>query len=391
MYYYVAKELSLYETVKLNSITQRYKSMTSSINIFDKVNKKWKKFSEGTLLKAIKLDDVDYLMKKSSCHQLICCHFNAKNRFELAIEFKVVDNFSELVSKENTQDNSSNSKKKSYYLPVDSVENPDLDVIPIETCPSRHLKLNSLQTIRNFSKLNLNENLINLKLFSPSSFSNNAKKVKNMLDDFDSDLKSSIFELSVFNENSDILCGYNLKENRLFFAPLAKCSKAETDSVKFTPITELNTETLKSFAAKLNEFNQTADEKIRSFDSELIQVERFKRLQSSSEAKKMPNLTTKKKKIIHFSDLANLGKSISSDTLKTDGDNEQVKKKREHFKHNKYYSFKLKSKDDEPCDPSIRITREDIDALKDFSAKQQPINVRKPTTSIRRSKSIDFI
>ncbi len=359
MYYYVAKELSLYETVKLNSVTQRYKSMTSSINIFDKVNKKWKKFEEGTLLKAIKLDDVDYFLKKSSCHQLICCRFNAKNRFELAIEFKVVENFNELISKESVLDNSSNMKKKSYYLPVDSVENPDIDVIPIETCINKHLKLNSLQMIRNFSKLNLNENLINLKLFCQNAFSNNTKKVKSVSGDIDSELRSSIFELCEFNENADIVCGYNVKENRLFFAPL-KC-KTESNSVKFTKINDMKSKLLENFVTKLDEFKVAANLKISNFEIELNKVETFN-LNSCTESNKTRSLSVKKKKIIHFSDLAMLGKSFSSDTLEIDAE-KQAKKKRECFKRNKYYSFKTSSKE-EPCDPSIQITRQDIDTLK---------------------------
>ena len=358
--------------------------MTSSINIFDKVNKKWKKFEEGTLLKAIKLDDVDYFMKKSACHQLLCCRFNTKNRFELAIEFKVVENFNELISKESVLDNSSSIKKKSFYLPVDSVENPDIDVIPIETCISKHLKLNSLQMIRNFSKLNLNENLINLKLFCQNAFPNNSKKVKSLQEDIDSELKSSIFELSEFNEHADIVCGYNVKDNRLFFAPL-KC-KAESDSVKFTKINDMKSKVLENFLSKLQEFELAANLKIANFENELNKVETFN--SSSSTENKIRSLSIKKKKIIHFADLAMLGKSFSSDTLEMDAE-KQAKKKRECFKRNKYYSFKTSSKE-EPCDPSIQITRQDIDNLKDFSLKQPPTNVRKPSL-IKRSKSIDIL
>lgn len=324
----------LYETVKFNSFTQRYKSLTSSINIFDKVNKKWQKFSEGTILKATKLDDVDYLMKKNSCYQLICCRFDAKTRFELAIEFKLID-YNELTI------NQTESKKKSYYLPVDTVDNLEIDVIPIEANISKHLKLNSLQLIRNFSKLNLKENLINLKLFRSNH-----------------ELKSSIFELNHYSDNCEIIAGYFLKDNRSFFTPIKSKSSQNIKVCKIDDI-EINNEIFKSFLFKLTDLKQKLDQQIEQFDTQLTKIETF------NAPEEIQNQKVKKiNKIIHFSDLANLGKSFSTDTLQLG----PRQKRLLIFKRNKFYSYKETSK----------------------MNKSKPNKIAKtPINSLKRSKSVD--
>lgn len=401
MYYYVAKELLLYETVKLNSVTQRYKSLTSSINIFDKVNKKWTKFEEGTILKAIKLDDVDYLKKKNSCYQLICCQFDAKNRFELAIEFKVVDNFNELIAKDSSNIIDTNSKKKSFYLPVDTVDNSDIDIIPIETCIKKHFKLNSLQMIRNFSKLNLNENLIFLKLFSQNIFfNNNNTKTKN--ENENNEVKAaSIFHLCEFKESCDIICGYLLKEKKFFFTPI-KCKLMNNKSIKITKIDDIDTnnELFTNFYNKLNEFKLNADHKIKQFDLELNKLETFHHTDENDVQfnlkKKQPSI--KKAKIIHFSDLANIGRSFSSDTLNlksndlnntnnnNNNNNNSIKNQNNsnnkqqqqiRFKRNRYYSFKTKEK-------SKPTNTQQDDQIK-------PPIIESEMHNLKRSKSVDIL
>ncbi len=399
MYYYVAKELLLYETVKLNSVTQRYKSLTSSINIFDKVNKKWTKFEEGTILKAIKLDDVDYLKKKNSCYQLICCQFDAKNRFELAIEFKVVDNFNELIAKDSSNIIDTNSKKKSFYLPVDTVDNSDIDIIPIETCINKHFKLNSLQMIRNFSKLNLNENLIYLKLFSQNIFFNNNNNTKTKNENENNEVKAaSIFQLCEFKESCDIICGYLLKEKKFFFAPI-KCKLMNSKSIKITKIDDIDTnnELFTNFYNKLNEFKLNADQKIKQFDLELNKLETFHHTDENDVQfnlkKKKPSI--KKAKIIHFSDLANIGRSFSSDTLNlksndlnnannNNNNNNSIKnqnnsnnKQQIRFKRNRYYSFKTKEK-------SKPTNTQQDDEIK-------PPIIESEMHNLRRSKSVDIL
>ncbi len=400
MYYYVAKELLLYETVKLNSVTQRYKSLTSSINIFDKVNKKWTKFEEGTILKAIKLDDVDYLKKKNSCYQLICCQFDAKNRFELAIEFKVVDNFNELIAKDSSNIIDTNSKKKSFYLPVDTVDNSDIDIIPIETCINKHFKLNSLQMIRNFSKLNLNENLIYLKLFSQNIFfNNNNNNTKTKNENENNEVKAaSIFQLCEFKESCDIICGYLLKEKKFFFAPI-KCKLMNSKSIKITKIDDIDTnnELFTNFYNKLNEFKLNADQKIKQFDLELNKLETFHHTDENDVQfnlkKKKPSI--KKAKIIHFSDLANIGRSFSSDTLNlksndlnnannNNNNNNSIKnqnnsnnKQQIRFKRNRYYSFKTKEK-------SKPTNTQQDDEIK-------PPIIESEMHNLRRSKSVDIL
>jgi hypothetical protein len=400
MYYYVAKELLLYETVKLNSVTQRYKSLTSSINIFDKVNKKWTKFEEGTILKAIKLDDVDYLKKKNSCYQLICCQFDAKNRFELAIEFKVVDNFNELIAKDSSNIIDTNSKKKSFYLPVDTVDNSDIDIIPIETCINKHFKLNSLQMIRNFSKLNLNENLIYLKLFCQNIFfNNNNNNTKTKNENENNEVKAaSIFQLCEFKESCDIICGYLLKEKKFFFAPI-KCKLMNSKSIKITKIDDIDTnnELFTNFYNKLNEFKLNADQKIKQFDLELNKLETFHHTDENDVQfnlkKKKPSI--KKAKIIHFSDLANIGRSFSSDTLNlksndlnnannNNNNNNSIKnqnnsnnKQQIRFKRNRYYSFKTKEK-------SKPTNTQQDDEIK-------PPIIESEMHNLRRSKSVDIL
>lgn len=309
--------------MKFNSVTQHYKSLTSSINIFEKVNKKWSKFERGAILKAIKVDDVDYLLKKSSCYQLICCRFDPKTKFELAIEFKLVDNLNDL--------DATNFKKKSFYLPVDTLDNPDIDLIPIELNSHKHLNVNSLQLIRNFSKLNLNENLIDLKLF-------NAR--------LDTELEKSILELNDFNENCDLVIGYNLTRKELFVTP----ARLKSSTIQIKLLTQADK--IREFKqTKLTQFESDADKYLLDFNSRLHRLELF---EFNLDLKKLLTLKKRKRKIIHFSDLASLGKSFSSDTLSDAAAHAasattatsascSAPKQRNQFKPNKYYSFKIRN------------------------------------------------
>jgi hypothetical protein len=248
---------------------------------------------------------------------LICCRFDAKTKFELAIEFKVVDNLNNLET---------NSKNKSFYLPVDTLDNPDIDLIPIELNSNKNLNVNSLQLIRNFSKLNLNENLINLKVFNSRVNDNN-------------ELTKSIFELNDFNQNYDLILGYNLTKKELFLTPV----KLNSKTLK-TNLLEQQSDIVREFKLKKqNEFKMESEKYLANFNQQMHKLELF---EFNLDLKKLFTLKKKKKKIIHFSDLASLGKSFSSDTLMdtvVTSHQRSVTSSKNQFKPHKYYSFKIRN------------------------------------------------
>jgi len=232
------------------------------------------------------------------------------------------------------------------------------------------------------------------------------------------EVKTSIFQLCEFKESCDILCGYLLKEKKFFFTPI-KC-KLMNKSIRLTKIDDIDTnnELFTNFYNKLNEFKLNADQKIKQFDLELNKLETFHHQNNDNHhddeddvdqiqfnlKKKKPSI--KKTKISHFSDLANIGRSFSSDTLNlksndlnninnannannnnnnnnndnnnnNSNNNNNNIKQQVRFKRNRYYSFKPKDKN-KPTTANEAI-------------KPSIIENKSETHNLKRSKSVDIL
>ena len=149
------------------------------------LHRKWTKFKQGTICKALRVVMVDYdegfdQTENSywSCFKnILCCNSYATKKSDLAIEFKIIEDFDELVrvcaepDSEMTMSHTKRLSKKSFFLPVnESKLNNDIDLIPISQM-AKNLSLNNLQTINNliFNNMLIN-NSLELKLFDENPF-----------------------------------------------------------------------------------------------------------------------------------------------------------------------------------------------------------------------------
>lgn len=164
--YYVAKELNVYEICNEKTSSLIYKYL-NSFNLLQKdekqtqqYNRKWTKFPVGTICKVIRVFDMDCFSDTNfyvqMCQAFFCC-YKSKNKSEMVIEFRIVENFDEIMKPEESLNDTSTKKydgklsEKSYYIPVD-VDNPNksIDLIPIAPVnnnvivKNRYLQLNFL-------------------------------------------------------------------------------------------------------------------------------------------------------------------------------------------------------------------------------------------------------
>jgi len=153
-FYYVAAELNVFEITSektsskifnyLNSLNKKNKNEHKT----SQFNRKWTKLPIGTIVKAVRVSEYDCFndtnIYVSLCQAAFCCRDNER-KSEMVIEFKVIENFNELLKSETSEKESFSfseafaentkdikPKNKSFYVPVD-VDNPNksINLIPI--------------------------------------------------------------------------------------------------------------------------------------------------------------------------------------------------------------------------------------------------------------------
>ena len=301
--YYVAKQLNVYEILNDNISSLFYKYL-SSINLVKKdvkkFSKKWTQLPKGTICKAVRVTDIecfnDTISSMNMCKNIFCCR-KRKNKNEVAIEFKIVEDFDEITQLETTplQSKRSHLSEKTYYLPVDVDEpNKFIDLIPIASVNKNLMLKNSLQTIKNFENINLQENLFEVKLFAESLFvplGAPAKPKKscepNQLNDSLADLNlnqdlgginkfATILEIYESKMCCNILAGYNLTKKELFFVNVAKQPNVGHNFVKMNTAELRQSVLVDMFEKRRDTFVQLAEQKIKNFTLDINKLETFK-------------------------------------------------------------------------------------------------------------------
>ena len=178
--YYIAKPLKLFEIISSTSSKNISTNFDNLENNYDDLIRRWVTFDVGTICLATKVLMTVYPPEKKRektfydkmMDNVFCrCRNRNKIKFEVAIEFKIVKNFDQLVNtihneheqstmhlfnidykqNERTSNNSastdSNRDDKYYYLPIYLDPNENIDLIPIAS--TNCLKLNRLQNIFN--------------------------------------------------------------------------------------------------------------------------------------------------------------------------------------------------------------------------------------------------
>ncbi len=342
--YYVAKEMKVYELVLEKSL---------SFNIFDKIlnktscakkfhHRKWTKFKKGTICKAIRVVMVDYDPTEESTwcflNRIIwCCNSNANKRSDMVIEFKIIENFDELVMDDEQHGDTRKTclSKKSFYLPVnESTLNNDIDLIPISQMVKR-VSLNNLQTINNLVVNNTLINNLELKLFDENPFINHdqilkkSKSTQNLLNldylkmnsknseflkfnqHLELDKYLSIFELTQLKLKTRILVGFSLDKGQLFFLPVEQINSdfklSKNKFLKIDNSDEMTNEVIAKFKLEMLEnFKRIARNETQAFNLNLNKIETFCSFDNDT-FKKAKSVTAQKRSIVnHFSDLVNI-------------------------------------------------------------------------------------
>lgn len=245
--YYVAKPIKLFEIVVSDTKKSISPKSREYKDNYDDLIRKWHTFDVGTIFLATKVLMVIYppehKRKKSLCEKLteafFCkCKNKNKVRFEVAIEFKIVKDFEQLINTyynerkksmhvfnidlkqiEKLRNESScnvNDEDRCFYLPIYHDPNENIDLIPIASTNS--LQMNSLQNIFNLMHKNEENTVldspIRVKIRVEDSFRN--KDSTNTSDLVTSQLlnQSSFYEIYA-RKTCKLLFGYNLKTNNL--------------------------------------------------------------------------------------------------------------------------------------------------------------------------------
>jgi hypothetical protein len=265
--YYIAKPLKLFEIISSTSSQNVSTNFDDLENNYDDLIRKWQTFDVGTICLATKVLMTVYPPEKKHektfyekmIDNVFCkCRNRNKIKFEVAIEFKIVKNFHQLLNtihneheqstmhlfsidyKQNEKTSSNNSglsskdincDDKYYYLPIYLDPNENIDLIPIAS--TNCLKLNRLQNI--FNLINncdsdekndeiFLENPVRVRIRVENSFQNKlASKVLNT-----SNEESPFYEIYE-RKTIQILVGYNLRREKLV---LFSCNDNNT-SVKY--------------------------------------------------------------------------------------------------------------------------------------------------------------
>ena len=313
-----------------------HKSISTIKNVESKIplkhSRRWTRFPSGTILKAVRVVDVDYSAELMSLTKILknafCCKF-AKYNSEMAIEFKIVQNFDDLnkIEKEedykntnsihNTDYGKNSLSEKSFYLPVEEdSQNEAIDLIPIAGM-EKILKLNSLQTIKHFVDMDFNMSLLNLKVYVDNPFGETespkkSTKSNSLFTDFlmkqneylQNDKLSSVYELFAYRDQCEILVGYDLEKEKIIFMPVRAVNSHLNNFIKISKPENLENLNINKFKSNFEFFIRAAELKIKMFDSDIMKLE-------TNSTSKMFNsinqhLTIEKKPtIIHFADFIN--------------------------------------------------------------------------------------
>ena len=351
--YYVAKELKVYEIVTEKSslpFSFLHKSLGKVWRRRKNVQyRKWTSFKQGTICKAIRVAmvEVDDQLEEStlSCclNNMFCFNFsNANKRSDIAIEFKIIENFDELIKLENSEipERHILNAQKSFYLPVnESKLNNDIDLIPISQM-AKHVSLNNLQTINNLIFNNaLINNCLELKLFDENPFVNRnssshlkqskhaAQSLLNNLDylkfqnvgssyeflklnqHLELDKYMSIFELTQLKLKTKILVGFSFSTQQLFFSPVEQINdnfNLNTNKfAKISPTEEASNKLISNFKTNtLQHFKSVALIETGNFNLNLNKIETFCMFNQNVTIKK--NASKKPSIVNHFADLVNI-------------------------------------------------------------------------------------
>jgi hypothetical protein len=380
--YYVLKELKVFELaaddkekgfslisilhnksddhVNVNAMNP---SATSSMHF----KRKWIRIGEGSIIKALRLVDIDYIDRKkneiktnntsasghvanlftcafSLLKDTVCCDFSKKEKSEIAIELSLIESFDGLIKNssglaadamQNVSYVQSTVKEKIYYLPVNEQGlNESIDLIPISSTNDK-FEPNSLQTVKdliNFDQVKNNKHF-DLKLFVESPFKKNYnlfecqlnKAKQNLVHDavlVENNL-NRVFEIYDIKQNFKILIAYSLKKECLCIIPLDKSLLSESiqilkshESSHIIKNFKLNDEkfVVKSLNDLLDRYELTMLEK------NLIKLETFNSsaaVDEGSEFLKPPNELYKAKvqSIAHFADLIDADQNAKSRSM----------------------------------------------------------------------------
>ena len=251
--YYIAKPLKLFEIISSTNSKNISTSLEDIENSYDDLIRKWVTFDVGTICLATKVLMTIYPPEKKrekSFYEKVLdsvfCNCRSKNKikFEVAIEFKIVKNFDQLLTtihdeheqsmhlfnidfKQNKTLNvsqstfsstaiSSNCDEKYYYLPIYVDPNDSIDLIPIAS--TNCLKLNRLQNIFNLINRENNENdevvldnPIRVRIRVENSFHN---KLASKVTTSASNLASPFYEIYE-RKTLQVFIGYNLRREKL--------------------------------------------------------------------------------------------------------------------------------------------------------------------------------
>ena len=231
-FFYVAKEMNVYE---MPTSTVSTAATTSSSLGAKHTCKKMRKFKYGTICKAVRLVDIDYIRKRKHASVInylawmrdaLCCRLASNRLSDMAIEFKLVDDLDSISQNSELSETSAPvsattntaatspapsasdkksskgkksklSSKKTYYLPIQSDLNKCIDLIPISSF--RHddvIESNSLQTIKHLISQHNNTN----NTCKPTN-NNNTKSNANVVNCTNKLLGNSCIELKLFEDH----------------------------------------------------------------------------------------------------------------------------------------------------------------------------------------------
>lgn len=339
--YYVAKEMKVYEIVP----DKRFEDVNN-------LSRKWTKFSQGCVCKAIRVVSIDYEDTSKSCFNLIkkvlCCNAITK-KTDIAIELKLIENLNELTnlmltnnsnqsvniqSTSHAQLSKENQIEKTYFLPVyeSSRMNEEIDLIPISSLvKNQKLKTNSLQLAKNFASNNkLKDNYIELKLFEENPF--RPKSLKQLPPETSELMQEnqhlelqkymSIYDLVDNRLNCKMIVGYSFSKNSLIFIPEEPVDIGLNKKYFYSKLNDATSDyRIENFRANvLPRFVDIAQNEIENFAKKLNKIETFAFKKKNFEGVKIGDIekyfakqpNNNKFSITHFADLVNMDSSSSS-------------------------------------------------------------------------------
>ncbi len=263
-------------------------------------------FDAGTICLATKVLMVVYPPEKKHEKSLfekfkdyIFCKNTSKIKFEVAIEFKIVRDFNQLIntvfndrkksmhifnidlkqieklrndysssSFKSSSSNNSNSDDKYYYLPIYHDPNDTIDLIPIAS--TNCLQLNSLQNIFNLmQRSDENKNKAVVVLENPIRVrvrvENLFNKLQNLTTAIPFTSQTSFYEIYERKKSSKFLVGYNLKREKFV---LYAIDNEKSNSVRLSY--ELIEQKIVEMIYDRESLNKLVNVKINSFFNDFL-------------------------------------------------------------------------------------------------------------------------